>query len=226
MSTTERIRRLIKEADELLKQLGTAACVLLALSLTACGGDRDGQDLTLRGVDQTKPGVLIFGDSVSLGYTPFVAQARPDLNVLHTEANNMGSGNGVRTVEVVLQQRQRWSVVVFNHGHWDQPGNEQATSLAEYASNLTAEVAIMRRYADRVVFVTSTEVSAPFVSFSNQDVSERNAAAVQVMNELGIQVIDLYAVSAGMPGLHNDGIHWTDAGSAVLSQSIINYLNL
>lgn len=96
MNTTERIRRLIKEADELLKRLGTAACVALTLSLTACGGDRDGQDLTLRGVDQTKPGVLIFGDSVSLGYTPFVAAGRPDLNVLHTPENNMGSRNGLR----------------------------------------------------------------------------------------------------------------------------------
>lgn len=226
MSTTERIRRLIKETDDLLRQLSGAACMLLALSLTACGGDRDGQDLTLRGVDQTKPGVLIFGDSVSLGYTPFVAQARPDLNVLHTEANNMGSGNGARVIEAVLQQRQRWSVVVFNHGHWDQAPGEQATTLTEYESNLRAEVEVMRRYADRVVFVTSTEVSAPFVSFTNQNVSERNAAAVQVMNELGIQVIDLYAVSAGMPGLHNDGIHWTDAGSAVLSQAIVNHLGL
>lgn len=223
MSTTERIRKLIREADELLKLLGTAACLLLALSLTACA-DRDGADLILRGVDQTKPGVLIFGDSVSMGYTPFVAAALPAFNVLHTQANNMGSRNGAHVIKAVISQRTRWAVVVFNHGHWDQRPGEQATDLTEYAENLRREVAVMRAFADRVVFVTSTEVSAPFTSFDNAAVGERNAAAVAVMNELGVEVFDLHAVSAGIVSEHSDGIHWTDAGSQVLANAILGVL--
>jgi len=143
----------------------------------------------------------------------------------------MGSANGRRVIDTILSQRPVWSVVVFNHGAWDIPARDgtsapQATSLTEYVENLRVIGARMLLKSDRVVFVTTTEVSAPFTGFNNADVAAYNAAAVQVMGELGIEVLDLNAVSSGITGLHSDGLHWTDAGSQVLSQSIVNYLNL
>lgn len=66
-----------------------------------------------------KPKVLIIGDSISIGYFPFVKDALKDkADVYHNAGNAQSSTNGVNKIKNWLGE-ERWDVIQFNWGLWD-----------------------------------------------------------------------------------------------------------
>ncbi len=197
------------------------------LLLTACAKTNTDKCNVAPEINEAKPGVLIIGDSISMGYTPFLKSLLPSADVIHSACNDMSSRNGVSNAKVWANYRSHWAVITFNHGMWDIAPNQQATTLEEYAGDLRAEALELRGHTDRLIFILTTKVSPLWTAFSNADIDERNVVAKQVMDDLGIETIDLNLVSAPINNTEHDEskIHWTDYGSNVLATAIAAEIN-
>lgn len=207
-----------------------ALFVLSFLCLAACNHPND-RCAAWPSADLSKPGVLVVGDSISLGYTPFVQQDLPSADVIHSPCNDESSTNAQLNMKMWVEYRPSWKVITFNHGMWDIPPGPESTSIENYQANLRREGTFYMEHAPKVVFFTTTEVPAQAnAGFTNADVDQYNQAAVQVMNELGIEVVDLNAYSKTIDQLHIDptNIHWSPQGyqdlAGVVSQAIAGAL--
>ena len=63
--------------------------------------------------------ILIIGDSISIGYFPFVQTALADqAEVVHNKGNAQHTGTGLKNINVWLGE-EKWDVIQFNWGLWD-----------------------------------------------------------------------------------------------------------
>jgi lysophospholipase L1-like esterase len=81
-------------------------------------------DQSKNGSDPALPNVLILGDSISIGYTPFVREMLKDKANVWRPAENCGNTKiGLRNLERWLDTKQingkKWDVIHFNWGLWD-----------------------------------------------------------------------------------------------------------
>ena len=66
-----------------------------------------------------KPKVLIIGDSISIGYTPFVKEVlKHEAIVKHNSENAQHSGTGLLKLDTWIGNK-KWDIIQFNWGHWD-----------------------------------------------------------------------------------------------------------
>ncbi len=147
-----------------------------------------------------EPRVLIIGDSISIGYTPFVEkQLAGKATVAHNPANAGTSGNGVFMMDSWLDPKQgKWDVIHFNFGLHDlkrmSDGGRQVEP-EQYERYLRLFVDKLKKTGARLIFATTTPVPEGKVSPSRvpADVPAYNAVALRVMKESNIPVNDLYA---------------------------------
>ena len=106
-----------------------------------------------------KPNILIIGDSISIGYTPFVKEALVDKAiVMHNKGNAQHTGTGLIKIEEWLGETD-WDIIQFNWGLWDlayrhtdaktQGKRDKVNgtitfSVTEYAKNLETLVKILK----------------------------------------------------------------------------------
>jgi lysophospholipase L1-like esterase len=192
------------------------------LVLVACGKNEDTPCGDMAGPNRAdKEDILIIGDSISIGYTPYVQSALSDYDVVHNVCNAQYSENGVAKVDQWLAQRPAWKLITFNHGLWDMG---KGVPLNEYADNLRVIGLKLKQAAPTVIFFTTTPcpVNAPCV---NHDNDAYNQAAISVMQSIGIQVYDLNGVAVTIPHLminaqaEND-VHYTSEGYFKLGEFV------
>jgi len=156
-------------------------------------------------ISSTVPNVLVIGDSVSAGYTPFLrAGLGAAANVQHGP-DNAGGGNAdgsgygrlctpyfVRTPTGTLP---KWKVITFNFGLHDGP-----TDLGAYTDNLanitTTLVGVAADTGASLLYVTTTipgGAAEPASAPDRTKVEQLNAAALKVVAAHNIAVVDLYA---------------------------------
>lgn len=209
----------------------TLSVLALITACSACSkpsGDAPFVCQEVTPMDTPRPDILIVGDSISIGYTPYVTQALPQYEVVHNPCNGMTSVNGLNHVDSWLSLRPQWEVITFNHGLWDiVPFYNVPIEL--YKEALRTEGLKFKAAAKYVLFFTTTYVPPGTENRDNADVLRYNVAAREVMAELNIPVYDLYAVSAQIPlSLHTgpSDVHYLEAGSQILgdfvTQSILN----
>lgn len=186
------------------------------------------------------PRILIIGDSISIGYTPFVKKALSDIAiVVHNEGNAQYTGYGLNKINKWLGN-EHWDVIQFNFGLWDlcYRNNESkaqgkrdkingkiTTSSEEYRENLETLVRILQKTHAKLIFVTTTVVPENEVGRFPCDVDKYNAVALEVMKKYHITVNDLNPLSHKvhqMYGLGNDNVHYTVKGYEILSIQITN----
>jgi lysophospholipase L1-like esterase len=151
---------------------------------------------------QELPRVLIVGDSISIGYTPFVEkQLAGKATIAHNAANAGTTGNGVFMMDSWLDAKQgKWDVVHFNFGLHDlkrlSDGGHQVEP-AQYERYLRLFVEKLKGTGAKLVFATTTPVPEGKVSppRTPADVPAYNAIAVRVMKENNIPVNDLYSLA-------------------------------
>lgn len=201
--------------------------IMVVISLAGCAGHPD-----------TSPQVLIIGDSISLGYTPYVTQAlSSDAVVIHSQGNSEDSNNGVRNVERWVGTK-KWDVISFNFGLWDlcyrRPGpitfqnrdkvnGAVAVPLAQYEKNLSLIASRLKATGAKVIFQTTTFVPDNEPGRHAGDVVRYNQVATEVMKRFGISVNDLSAVSATLPTQMYESdtdVHYTESGYSELSKSV------
>lgn len=194
--------------------------------------DEDASSHAARG---TRYAVLLLGDSIRLGYAPFVAEALAgEAAVWGPDANGADTAHTLTHLDSWLAGR-RPTVVHLNCGLHDLKRNAGAAGTAvplpEYAANLRRIVAALRDATGAtVVFATTTPVSdarhaargAGFDRYE-RDVEDYNAAARAVCADLRVPVNDLHRVvtAAGRDALLlPDGTHYTEAGYRLLAAAV------
>ena len=187
--------------------------------------------------------VLLLGDSIRLGYEPFVRELLTDKahvlapieNCQHTVHHLMNFWNWVAPVQP--------DIIHLNAGLWDTrrvtPGGPDNIIPVEiYARNVRRLVELIREHTRaRLLWATTTPVNmADYVRGNAQrgnagrhgpDIATYNSAALDIMRELHVPVNDLhdYVVRTGPATLlADDGIHYTPIGYAKLAAEVAQAL--
>jgi len=191
------------------------------------------------------PNVLILGDSISIGYTPFVKEllkykaivTRPTLENGKPE-NCQGTSNGIKNIKRWLGDT-KWDVIHFNFGLHDlkhvdpatgknsnNPEDPQQANLKQYKQNLTEIIDVLIQTGAQLVFATTTpypdKVDGPLRD-SKMPVKYNNAA-VKIMNKNGIIINNLHAfVVPRMKEIQRpNNVHFTQEGSKALAAQVAN----
>jgi lysophospholipase L1-like esterase len=192
-----------------------------------------------------KPKILIIGDSISIGYTPFVKQFFADTAlVVHNPGNAEHTGTGLEKIREWIGDGD-WDIVQFNWGLWDLCYRDPASTVQgnrdkvngritwtveEYRANLDSLVTILQRSTKaRLIFVTTTYVPENEAGRFQEDVLKYNDAAKKVMEKHSVKVNDIYEESRRIQreyGLGPDNVHYSKEGYRALAELIIDYLKI
>ncbi len=194
-------------------------------------------------INQDKPiKILIIGDSISIGYFPYVKEALKDkAEVYHQAGNAQSTTNGLEKLNDWLK-KDAWDIIQFNWGLWDMayrvpasrgPGTldkqkGKLTTLPEqYKKNLEAIVEILMSTKAKLIFVNTSFVPPDEPGRIPEEVEKYNKIAECIMKNNGIEVNDLYTPSIRIHqyfGLGEDNVHYTDEGYKELSKHVIRDL--
>lgn len=180
-----------------------------------------------------KPRVLIIGDSISIGYTPRVAELLADeAKVTHNPGNGGDSANVLTNLDAWLDGL-RAAVIHFNCGLHDlklpRDTRTQQVPLERYRENLPAIVERLKATGAALIWAASTPVidarhnAAKEFDRHNADVDAYNAAAEEVMQQHRVHINDLHAATIADGAemmLSDDGVHMTEGGYSVLAQAV------
>ncbi|GHB92293.1 SGNH/GDSL hydrolase family protein [Cerasicoccus arenae] len=185
------------------------------------------------------PEVLIIGDSISIGYTPFVEKAfLGRANVSRNEGNASSTIYTLEHIDAWLGDTH-WDVIHFNWGLHDLKfvdedltmvsvsEGRQLLSLDDYEKNLRVLVARLQKTGAKLIWAMTTPIPEGVSGRIPGDEIAYNAVARKVMEETGVAISDLYAVMAedrGNKGGKVADVHYTDEGSELLSRQVIQYI--
>ena len=196
----------------------------------------DGDIFSYQFADQAaKPGdlprVLIIGDSMSIGYTPYVEKTMTgEAVVVHHPGNGRHSGHGLEMIENWLGDTP-WDVIHFNWGlhdlcyrhpdpakpdSRDKVNGRLQTSLEQYEKNLEQLVQRLEKTGAALIWASTTRVPEGEPGRIAGDELRYNAVAEKIMKQHGIPINDLHAASLtfGPELFKNAGdVHYTPAGS-------------
>ena len=194
------------------------------------------------------PNVLIIGDSISIGYLPFVKELMKDKALVtrpYNEDGNpencQGTTNGVKNIDRWIGDT-KWDVIHFNFGLHDikhvdpvtrenskDPEHPHQADLKQYKKNLEVIVEKLKTTGAKLVFATTTpypdEVGGPL---RDPGMPEKyNKAALKIMKKNGIAVNDLYDyVLPRMEELQRpNNVHFTESGSRALAEQVAKVIN-
>lgn len=189
------------------------------------------------------PNVLILGDSISIGYTPFVKELLSGkANVFRPEfaggkaENCDGTMKGVREIGRWLGTN-KWDIIHFNFGlhdlkHVDPVTGEGSVKasdpyqadLKQYIKNMKIIIDKLQSTGARLIFATTTPVPNKNVKplREPETVVKYNKAALKLMKKKDIPVDDLY--SFVLPQLEQiqrkDNVHFTSEGSRIIGEKV------
>lgn len=175
--------------------------------------------------------VFLIGDSIRLGYRPYVADELRDV------AQVFSSDDNARFTSYTLRYLGEWArlcahpetidVVHFNNGLWDachlDGDAEMLTPLENYVHNLERVYNKIRVLfpAARLIFALSTCVREGHPRISNQELDEMNARARALFKDKGVRINDLNAIVKAHPDyLLPDKTHMTAAGYEALGAHV------
>jgi hypothetical protein len=189
-----------------------------------------------------KPRVLLIGDSVSKGYANAVTEElKSEADVSYPRANCGSTRIGLRDLDKWIGDTA-WTVIHFNFGlhdlgyrfTYDSNRNEKGeyatpfngghlnVPVDEYEKNLRQLVARLMKTGAKLIFATTTPVSADLHSYIKDSELPYNNVALKVMRDENIKVNDLWGFSKPrIDSLQIPGNpHFTANGSKVLAQKI------
>lgn len=193
--------------------------------------------------------VLLLGDSISIGYTPFVQAAmkkhtdvmRPMSSRTRPE-NCAGTTHGINRIDDWLQIGDgNFDVIHFNWGLHDlkrvnaktkrnsnNPSDPYQASPEDYEKQLREIVGKLKKTSAKLIFATTTPVPEGGVKphRAPADVETYNKVARKIMQENGIAVNDLYsAIEPKLKTMQRPvNVHFSPAGSKFLAEKVVNAL--
>lgn len=196
------------------------------------------------GFNNDKPKILIIGDSISIGYTPFVKDNLSSIAIVeHNPGNAQHTGTGLENIESWIGDGD-WDIIQFNWGLWDlcyrHPDskvygnrdkiNGTLTYTPEaYASNLDTIVTLIKQKSHaKLIFVTTSYVPKEEAGRFEVDAKIYNKAAKKVMKKHGVVVHDIYKTSKAIHkeyGISEHDVHYTKQGYEKLGEIISEFLS-
>lgn len=193
--------------------------------------------------EKEKPKILIIGDSISIGYTPYVEEKFGDQAIVkHNPGNAQHTGTGLEKIEEWLGDED-WDIIQINWGLWDlcyrHPSSKEygdrdkingaiTFSLDEYKANLDSLVTLIQSKSEaKMIFVTTTYVPENEAGRFKSDVQKYNQAAKEVMNEHGVIINNLYESSVSIHKKYGKGktdVHFKPRGYKQLGEIIFQFL--
>ena len=191
----------------------------LVCSTILLAGLQEGTDQAQEQAGSKLPRVLIIGDSISLGYTPFVQKALSGkAEVVHAKGNNDGTTLGLAKLDEWLG-KEPWDLIHFNWGLHDLKYIEgkQQVPLPEYEKNLTKLVQRLKKTGAMLIWCSTTPVPEGCTPpRTDADVVAYNAVAAKIMKANDIPTDDLYAFA--LPKLkeiqREANVHFLPEGSS------------
>ena len=194
----------------------------------------------------TLKNVLVFGDSVSIDYTPYVKTNLSDIALVqHTPWDTGDGGAGstsfmVNCLDIFMRHADgsavKWDMIFFNSGLHNL--NNSTKGLAAYESQLGQIVSGLKKLQPQATLVWGT--TTPFMpdkTAGNFAVEQQNTIAAKIMAAQSIPSVDLYSrVTAKCGDLYKKceicddeskyhpavycGYHYTGAGFAFISELV------
>ena len=199
--------------------------------------------ILLSSFSQDKPSILIIGDSISIGYTPFVTEDLSNkADVFHNPGNAQHTGTGLKKIEEWIGNK-KWDIIQLNWGLWDLcyrhpdskvQGNRDKVkgkityTIDEYASNLDSIVTILLRKTEaKLIFVTTSYVPKNEAGRFENDAIRYNEAAKKIMEKHSVIINDIYHQSIPIHqkfGKGSDDVHYSNQGYEKLSELVTKFL--
>ncbi len=187
--------------------------------------------------------LLIIGDSISIGYTPFVQKnLRNIADVYHNPGNAQHTGTGIDSIETWIGENQ-YEIIQFNWGLWDlcyrspdsmEQGNRDKIngkltySVDDYGNNLDLIVKMIRKKSNaELIFVTTTYVPEGEAGRFKEDVIKYNEIAKKVMVSNKVKINDIYEKSMMVHhdfGKEMNDVHYLPKGYEKLAAQISDFL--
>lgn len=189
-------------------------------------------------MDPSLPNVLIIGDSISIGYTPYVTKILSGkANVIHNQSNAQGTTFGREKLAEWLGNT-KWAVIHFNWGLHDlkhvkaagtsqnsnDPKDPYQADLPHYEENMKVLVRQLKATGAKLIFATTTPYPAGVnPSRKPEDAVKYNKVALNIMKENGIKINDLYSLALPRMGELQKpvNVHFTDKGSEELAKQVV-----
>ena len=208
------------------------AILISALMFSLCVAQTT-QPSTEQADDPNLKKVLIIGDSISMGYTPIVAEKLKGVaQVSRNPGNAATTGKGLESIDAWIGET-KWDVIHFNWGlhdlcHWDGKKKDRvngklSTTPEQYEANLEKLVARLKQTHAKLIFAETTHVPEDEPGrFPNAE-QTYNAVARRVMEKHGIVVNPLEQISRDMPDEYRAGrgdVHYKKKGSEILADAV------
>lgn len=217
---------------------------LVSCMLSGCGSPPEAPEPEPRPPVDRPLRVLLLGDSISMGYTPFVREALAEEAVVVRPHRNgrpencEGTTKGVRAVDrwLALEPGQ-WDVIHVNFGLHDlkrvdadtgrnsnDPSDPPQAATELYEQQLTEILDRLLASGAEVVLATTTPVPGGTLRPHREpeDAVRYNEIARRVAGRAGVQVNDLHAfVLAQEPPILREGdVHFDARGSQLLGERV------
>ncbi len=209
----------------MIKLPGLIAAILIVIFLSA--------------YQTAKPRILILGDSISIGYFPYVKDVLiDDATLVHNPGNAQHTGTGLEKLDFWLGE-EKWNVIQFNWGLWDlcyrwADSKEQGSrdkvkgkitfTPEEYETQLDSLARMLKATESKLIFITTSYVPEGEAGRFAEDAIVYNDIAKKVMAKYSIQVNDIYESSKRIHALYAtapSNVHYTEEGYKNLSELII-----
>ena len=186
------------------------------------------------------PKVLLIGDSISQGYTPFVKEMMADTaQVVRIPGNGRNTGFALTKIEEWLGET-KWDVIHFNwglhdlcyrhpdskvYGNRDKVKGKITHTPEVYEANLEQLVIRLKKSGAKLIWATTTPVPPGEAGRFVEDAVRYNHVAATVMKRHRITVNNLhdallprFAEFASLPG----DVHLTKDGYRFLAEHVVS----
>ncbi len=172
--------------------------------------------------------VVLLGDSIRMmGYGPLVpGMLGEEFEVWQPEDNCRFASYTLRMLFDYKASIEGADVIHWNNGLWDTCdlfGDGAFTPVEVYAEQLRRIATILKAYAPKVIFATTTVPHPDMCGHTWERVQVFNAAARAVLEPMGIIINDLYPLVANehyAELLRDDLIHLSDKGAEVVAEQV------
>lgn len=190
--------------------------------------------------DASLPNVLIWGDSISVGYTRFVIpMMKGKANVRRIKDNAGDTNRGIRSLKKWLG-KTKWDVIHFNHGlhdlcyrhpkskvqgRRDKKNGKQAVPLEQYEKNLEKIVRELKKTGARLIWASTTVIPEGEAGRFVGDDKKYNDVAAKIMKKHEIPINDLHALTKDFPGklFRQPGdVHFTSDGYEKIAKKVVS----
>jgi lysophospholipase L1-like esterase len=173
------------------------------------------------------PRILFVGDSITEGYYNDLKESLGEIYYLgrYTTSKFVGNPDYIAELSILLN-RYQFKIILLNNGlhGWDY-------SLEAYRSGLHDLLVLLHEAAPGAALIwcqttpVRLEEDLSMLDPLNLQVTAKNQAALEIMENEDIPVIDLYSEMLDHPEYYrSDGLHFNDQGKSAQADVIVEFI--